>query len=363
LKVTPRAWPIARACSIARRRSVSAVVEHLDLLALEARPLVGLVGLAVLVPGPVVEAPAGVGHALALEPVRLLLVEPGLLGQREGAVEAAERLVHLPEPQVAQGEVAEVLAHRGLQREALADGQGLLVVLHGLAVAAQEQVNAPDVAQGVPLSAGEVRAPVELERAVVLLQGALVVTQLVVDEAEVVQGRAFELAVAQVAADGDAAVEVLDRLRVLSHLPEDQPQVTEGDALLPALAQALLLGQGAAQVVDGLGEVTEVLVAVADQAQNAGLAPPVLRRPIERKRALEFGEGRLGTLLAVELSRPGENIIPLLPSRGPDGLSHEVKRQGQSEQDAFPQRWPSTLKPRAGDLSVLPSDRWARTQT
>ena len=313
------------------------LLEPLDPLATQARGLVarerGADELEPLAVSPRLDEE----RPLPLQPVGLFLREAGLAGEREGAVEVRDGLGHLSQPGVAEGEVAEVLAHRRLVAEALADRERLPVEAERLAEASEEEGDASEVPEGVSFAPREVRPAVQVEGAAVLRDALPVVAKLVVHEREVVERRALELRFAEVAADRRRLLEIPDRLRVFGPFPVNESEVAQGFPFLQPVAQLSLHRQRLPQEGERLVEVAEALVAVADEAEGDRLALPVPGRAIPRERLLEERKGLRGPLLLVDLAGLHEEVLGS-GRRAGDGASTgeeaRQRREGHSDEKA-----------------------------
>ena len=137
--------------------------------------------------------------ALLPHPVRLVLAHAGLLCECDGLVEMLQRVGSFAEPELAERDVAVVLAHRGRGFQLLADRERLLVVAQRLLELSEQQVHATDVAERVADAARKVDAAIQLEHLGVLRQRGVVVAQFVVHQAQVIERGAFESSCRRVA--------------------------------------------------------------------------------------------------------------------------------------------------------------------
>ena len=97
------------------------------------------------------------GVAFPVEPERFVLLEARIAGQAESAIKGFQRRIDLSEPEVAQSQIAQILAHGRLESETLADVQGPLIVAESLPIASEQQVNSTKVAQSVAFSTRKFR--------------------------------------------------------------------------------------------------------------------------------------------------------------------------------------------------------------
>src|SRR5579864_3443821 len=141
---------------------------------------------------------------------------------------------------------------------------------------AEQEVNPTGVSQRVAFAFRITRRTMQRQRPLILLQRALVVAFFVIYEAQVVQRDTLELQVMDFARDGDGLVEMTDRLGVIASLPVDQAYMAESLALFQPIAQLLFHFQGATKEVQGSSAITQMFVAVADEAERDRLAMSVL---------------------------------------------------------------------------------------
>lgn len=200
---------------------LSQVIERLDELTFEPGALVGFKSLSVDFQGVLVLAFAYSNAGEPGEPVRRLLPQARLAGERERLLERRPRFVESTEVEKAACLVSQVLAFRRLQPQSAADRERLPVELEALAIAPEEKVDPADVSESRALPCLVSHRALELEGAPILFEGSFVVAQLVVHQAQVIERRRFELPLSDLSPDGNAAIQVRDGVVILTHLPEE----------------------------------------------------------------------------------------------------------------------------------------------
>ena len=288
---------------------VSGRAQGFDQLALETGLLVNLQGRAVLFARFVVVPQSERNVSLAAMPVGLFFLEARLARQPEGSIEGAQGFLGLPKPQLAQGEVAQIVARRSFEIQPLTDGQRLLVIIHCLAEVPEIQVHAADVAEREAFVFLTMRRPLQFKRALVLFERATVITLLVGDQAQVVERGRFQLRVAEFVGNGNAVREDVGSLLVLALLPVNQPEMAERLPFLEAIAQLLFQSEGALKKNEGRGWIAEAFVTVADVSESDGLVMLVAGLLEQRQRALIFGECGARPLFGIELPRMREHHL------------------------------------------------------